>query len=169
MGKQVGLIVGACIVAVLVGIVVGYTVNRDPAPEVTPDPAAVTRTVGTAPVAPLNFFPPPTDGDPARLEDPQMDEARISAFTRIDGDDGATHQRVAAVLAESEHTVRQRVFVHTAVQDYLDSMATYRDQVAAGEMQERDLVFNDEEARDALDDTLRQRLQDDADRVLDVL
>jgi hypothetical protein len=103
------------------------------------------------------------------MVDPLMDEARISAFKRIPGDAGATHQRVAAAIAGSEYTVRQRVFVHTAVQDYLDSLATYRDQVAAGEMQERDLVFNDEEARDALDDTLRHRLQDDADRVLDAL
>jgi hypothetical protein len=98
-----------------------------------------------------------------------MDEAMISAFGRISGEVGATHQRVASAVADSDLSVRQRVFVHTSVQDYLDSLATYRDQVAAGEMQERDLVYNDEEARDALEDTLRQRLHADADRVLDVL
>ncbi len=151
------------------GVAVGWWSSQQEVPQQPLQPAPATIVEGDAPQAHPSPSPAPTVGDPAPVVDPQMDEAKIDAFLRISGDAGTTHQRVAAAIADAELSRRQRVFVHTAVQEYLDSMASYRDQVAAGEMQERDLVFNDEEARDSLDDSLRYRLQDDADRVLDVL
>ncbi len=168
MVKRVG-IAGVIGVLLVGGILVGAWMSRQGVPQQPQQPAPATVMEGTPAQARPNPSPEPTVGDPAPVRDPQMDEAKVSAFLRITGDAGATHQRVADVIAGSEFDARKRVFVHAAVQDYLDNLATYRDQVAAGEMQERDLVFNDEEARDALDDTLRQRLQDDTDRVLDAL
>lgn len=135
-----------------------------------PEPAEVAPAPTGEPAAPVpdSYAAPLSSGEytQEQIEQAIVDSERLSGQVAAEGWRGEAHRHAAAALLSAEVEPELRVFAHDKVDTFCERVDGYEDAIAAGEMAQRDLAVNTEEAVQMLERQLAPRLGRDTARAV---